>query len=149
MSSINNSKAEELTKLADQSVTENASTFLGFKLLSVDQDSNSLRVEFNPGQAATNPAGSIQGGMITAMLDDAMCSAVWLLTDGKMIPLSVDIHMQFWRPAAVGRYTAEASVKHMTKSTAFLDGTLFNEANEAVAHGVQTVRLVPKSSRES
>ncbi len=100
-----------------------------------------MRVAFQGGGQMLNPRGGVQGGYLTAMLDDAMGSMVVVLTEGAKAPASVDIHTQFFASAGVERLICEAELVHMTKSTAFTRATLYNEAGEKLAFATQTARL--------
>ncbi len=115
--------------------------FLGYEFLSVDREANAMRVAFQATEAMFNPLGGVQGGFLTAMLDDAMGSMVVVLTNGEKAPASVDIHTQYFRPAGAGRLICEAELVHMTKSTAFIRATLYNEAGEKIAAATQSARL--------
>ncbi|MEO0398919.1 MAG: PaaI family thioesterase [Pseudomonadota bacterium] len=127
----------------DLSGPPSSAVFLGYEFLSVDRDAQSMRVAFSSNDQMLNPSGNVQGGMLTAMLDDVMGSMMFVLLNGKKTPASVDLHTQFLRPAKPGRFVGEARVKHMTNSTAFVDATLYNDADEAIATAVQTLRLFP------
>ena len=116
---------------------------LGYRFLSVDCEAQSMRVQFEATPEMLNPAGTVQGGFLIAMLDDVMGSMIVVLTDGEKIPASVDLHNQFLRPAKPGAFVGEARLIHMTNSTAFTEATLYNEAGEAVATARQTQRLFP------
>ena len=107
--------------------------FLGYELLSVDYDAKTIRVAFQGTPEMCNPRGSMQGGILTAMLDDAMGSMVVILTDGKKSPASVDIHTQYFRPAEPARIICEAELVEMGKTTVFTRATLYNEAGKAIA----------------
>lgn len=116
--------------------------FLGYEFVSLDREQRRMRVNFTGSPAMLNPRGGVQGGFITAMLDDAMGSMVVALTDGRQGPASVDIHTQYLRPAAPGPLACEAAVVHMTKNTVFTRASLYNEAGEIVATATQTARLL-------
>ena len=116
---------------------------LGYEFIALDREEKSIRVAFTGTEALLNPAGTIQGGILTAMLDDAMGSMMVALYDGEKVPSSVDIHTQYMRPALPGRFICEARLKYATNSTAFTEATLYNDKDEAVAHAVQTARLFP------
>lgn len=116
--------------------------FLGYELLSVDRAAKTIRVAFKGVEAMLNPRGGVQGGFLTAMLDDASGSMIVVLTDGAKAPASVDIHTQYFRPAGVERLICEAELVHMTKSTAFTRATLYNESGEKIAAATQTARLL-------
>jgi len=117
--------------------------FLGYEFLSVDRAAKSVRVKFTATAGMLNPVGTVQGGFLSAMLDDAMGSMVVVLTDGEKGPMSVDLHTQFFRPGKPGALIAEARLKHMTRSTVFTEATLYDEAGKAVAAATQTARLFP------
>lgn len=116
--------------------------FLGYRFVSLDREKRRLRARFEATEQMLNPRGGVQGGFLTAMLDDAMGSAVVTLTDGKKGPASVDIHTQYLRAAGVGPLDCEAEIVHIGKSTVFTRATLFNEAGEIVALASQTARLI-------
>ncbi len=117
-------------------------SFLGYKFVSLGREQKRMRVTFTGSPAMLNPRGGVQGGFLTAMLDDAMGSMVVALTEGRQGPASVDIHTQYLRPAEPGRLTCEAEVVHMTKNTVFTRAVLYSEAGEIVATATQTARLL-------
>lgn len=116
--------------------------FLGYEFRSIDREAKRMRVRFTGSREMLNPRGGVQGGFLTAMLDDAMGSMVVALTDGKKGPASVDIHTQYLRPAAPGPLDCEAEIVHMGKTTVFTRATLRNESGDIVATASQTARLV-------
>ena len=125
----------------DHMPTPACAAFLGYEFLSIDREAKTMRIAFQGTQEMLNPHGGVQGGFLTAMLDDASGSMVVALTDGAKGPASVDIHTQYFKPAGVGRLICEAELVHMTKSTVFTRATLYNEAGEKIASATQTARL--------
>lgn len=115
---------------------------LGYEFVSLDRAAGVMRVRFQGSEAMSNPRGGVQGGFLTAMLDDAMGSMIVALTDGRNGPASVDIHTQYIRPAPPGPLECEAALVHMGKTTAFTRATLFNDKGEIVATATQTARLI-------
>lgn len=116
--------------------------FLGYEFLSVDRERWRMRVKFKGSPQMLNPRGGVQGGFLTAMLDDAMGSMVVVLTDGEKGPASVDIHSQFLRPVGAEEIICEAELVHMTKNSAFTRATLFSKNGDVVATATQTARLL-------
>jgi acyl-coenzyme A thioesterase PaaI-like protein len=53
-----------------------ASKTLGWKLMSIDAKKGEIKLGFDGKAEFANPAGIIQGGMVAAMIDDAMASIV-------------------------------------------------------------------------
>lgn len=115
--------------------------FLGYKFLSVDAEAKTMRVAFTASKEMLNPRGTIQGGFLTAMMDDTMGSMIVVLTEGTKAPASMDLHTQFLAPAFPGALTCEAELVHLTKSTAFTRANLYNEKEELIATATQTARL--------
>ncbi len=120
---------------------------LRYRFLSVDRAAKTMRVSFTASSDMLNPAGTIQGGFLTAMLDDVMGSMIVVLTDGEKYPASIDLHARFLRPAKPGALTGEARLAHMTSSLAFTEADLYDEAGELVASAIQTQRLFPIRSK--
>lgn len=116
--------------------------FLGYEFLSVDRERRRMRVKFKGSPEMLNPRGGVQGGFLTAMMDDAMGSMVVVLTGGKKGPASVDIHSQFLRPVGAEEIICEAELVHMTKNSAFTRATLYSKEGEVIATATQTARLL-------
>ena len=55
---------------------------LGWHLLDARPKDGWIRIGFDGKQDFCNPAGFVQGGMLSAMLDDTMGPAVFAMTDG-------------------------------------------------------------------
>ena len=83
--------------------------------------------EFRATEQFLNPAGIVQGGFLTAMLDDTMGpAAIAQLGPGYFTP-TLELKVSFLRPAAPGRLVCDGRVVHMGKSVAFLEGSLADE----------------------
>jgi uncharacterized protein (TIGR00369 family) len=121
--------------------------FLGYEFVAIDRAAGRMTVKFAATDAMLNPRGSVQGGFLTAMLDDAMGSMVVALTDGRNGPASVDIHTQYLRPAAPGPLRCEAELVQMGRTTVFTRATLYNEQGDIVATATQTARLLDISGQ--
>lgn len=116
---------------------------LGWRLLDHDPTRGWARVGFAGRADFCNPAGFIQGGLLTAMLDDTMGPAVWLATDGDWYTASIDITVSFLNPAKPGPLIAEATVIQRGKTIAFLQAELRDAAGLLVCRATSTARLVP------
>jgi len=101
-----------------------------------------VRFEFTATEQFLNPAGVVQGGFITAMLDETMGpAALSLLGPGHMVP-TLELKVSFLRPVRPGRLVADGRVVHMGKSVGFLEGSLTDEDGDMVAAASATARVV-------
>jgi uncharacterized protein (TIGR00369 family) len=105
---------------------------LGWKLLSVDPDAGTIEISFTATEQMLNPMGNVQGGMLAAMLDDTLGPAlVATLGEGEWAP-TVDLNVQFLRPAKPGELVGTGRVVRRGRDIAFVAGELRN-ATEVVA----------------
>jgi molybdopterin converting factor subunit 1 len=113
---------------------------LGMRPLSAEP--GHVQMEFTASEQFLNPAGVVQGGFITAMLDDTMGpAAVAQLGPGHFAP-TLELKVNFLRPVGPGRLVADGRVVHMGKSIAFLEGSLADEEGNVVATATATARIV-------
>jgi len=101
-----------------------------------------VRFEFQASERFLNPAGVVQGGFLTVMLDETMGpAALSQLGPGHFVP-TLELKVSFLRPARVGRLVADARVVHLGKSVAFLEGSLTDDEGNVVATSTATARVV-------
>jgi uncharacterized protein (TIGR00369 family) len=119
-----------------------ATTTLGWELIDVDPDAGTIEVGFTASHAFLNPAGVVQGGFLSAMLDDTMGPAlVATLGPGEFAP-TLDLHVQFLRPALPGRLVGRGRVVSRGGTVAFLAGELSDSDGNLVALASATARIV-------
>jgi uncharacterized protein (TIGR00369 family) len=104
-----------------------AAVLLGFELVRVDPERGTIEVRFTATEQFLNPAGTVQGGFLAAMLDDTLGPAlVATLGDGEWAP-TTDLHVQFLSPARPGRIIGRGRVVRRGGQVAFLAGELTQE----------------------
>lgn len=82
--------------------------FLHGHELNWNADTRNLRVDYIATQAMCNPRSHIQGGMLAAMLDDAM-GILAALNHAERPATTVNLHMDFLRPCHIGVVQCNAS----------------------------------------
>jgi uncharacterized protein (TIGR00369 family) len=118
-----------------------AAELLGFKLVEIDPDQGTIEVSFTATEQFLNPAGTVQGGFLAAMLDDTLGPAlVATLGDGEWAP-TTDLHVQFLRPAAPGELRGHGRIVRRGKDVAFMAGELRNGDGELVATATATAAI--------
>lgn len=117
-----------------------AAELLGWKALVLRP--GYARVQYTAREAFYNPAGTVQGGMLAAMLDDAMGPALFtLLPVGQFAP-TLQMHVSFLSPAYAGTLVAEGRVVHRTRGVAFLEGRLNDSDGNLLATATATARIM-------
>ncbi|HET8944853.1 MAG TPA: PaaI family thioesterase [Dehalococcoidia bacterium] len=119
--------------------TPPAAALLGWKALELEP--GHVRVRYTARPEFGNPQGAIQGGFLAAMLDDAMGPALVTLLGAEQFAPTIELKVNFMRPARPGPIIAEGRVVHRTRSLAFLEGTLRTEDGELIATGTATARI--------
>lgn len=119
-----------------------ATTTLGWSLIHADPERGEVEVSFEATGDFLNPAGSVQGGFLTAMLDDTMGPALAVTLDPDRYGTTIELKVSFLRPAKPGRLVGRGRVLHSGSTIAFLAGELLDDSGRVVAVGSATARIV-------
>src|SRR3977135_3285450 len=106
---------------------------LGWHLLDARPKEGWIRIGFDGRKDFCNPAGFVQGGILTAMLDDTMGPAVMVMTEGKLYTTTISLTVNFMASARPGKIIAEAKVTQLGKTIAFMEGKLTAEDGTLLA----------------
>jgi uncharacterized protein (TIGR00369 family) len=101
-----------------------------------------IKVGFEGKQEFSNPAGFVQGGMLSAMLDDTMGPAVLVMSEGRLYTTTISMTVNFLAPARPGPIVAEARVTQLGKTIAFVEGKLMAEDGTLLATATASERLL-------
>ncbi|MGN1289480.1 MAG: PaaI family thioesterase [Bradyrhizobium sp.] len=115
---------------------------LGWRLVDARQQDGWIRMAFDGKQDFCNPAGFIQGGMLSSMLDDTMGPAVFVMTEGRLYTTTITMTVNFLAPAKPGPITGEATVTQLGKTIAFVEGRLTSAEGTLLATASSSIRLV-------
>jgi len=126
-----------------------AARLLGRRVLEVDPDAGTIRVEFDARPEFLNSAGTVQGGFLAAMLDSTLGPALRAtLGPGQFAP-TLELKVSFIRAAQAGRLIGHGHIVHRGRSTAFLAGELRNPEGELVATATATARIVARAGSDT
>ena len=115
---------------------------LGWHLIDAKPKEGWIKVGFDGKAEFCNPAGFVQGGLLSAMLDDTMGPAVMVMTEGKLYTTTISLTVNFLAPAKPGPITAEAKVMQFGKTIAFVEGRLMAEDGTLLATASVSARLI-------
>lgn len=100
---------------------------LGIRFTAIDADAGTIEVEFEGKEEFLNPMGRIQGGFLSAMLDDTMGPALAAtLGAGEFAP-TLSLNVQFLSPARVGTIQGKGRVERRGKEICYLSGELLQQ----------------------
>jgi uncharacterized protein (TIGR00369 family) len=77
----------------------------------------------------------VHGGAIATLVDEALASVAYTLADETEATTTSSLHVDYYRPAPLGRLTVRANVRHRTRRLAYCHATVEDEAGRVVAEG--------------
>jgi uncharacterized protein (TIGR00369 family) len=122
--------------------TPPSAKLLGWRLLDARPQDGWLKVGFDGKPEFSNPAGYVQGGILSAMLDDSMGPAALIMTGGKFYTTTISLTVNFLAPAKPGPLIVEAQVTQLGKTVAFMEGKLTAEDGTLIATATTSARLL-------
>ena len=114
--------------------------FLSLKYVETKEEEMVFTCHFK--KDCSNPMGFVQGGMITAALDDATSAAMISGYEEKKAPMTTDLHVLFHRPLALGKATMEVNLIKLGARSATSEGRMFNLDGKLVATLMHTAQPV-------
>jgi uncharacterized protein (TIGR00369 family) len=115
---------------------------LGWHVLDAKPADGWIRIGFDGKAAFCNPAGFLQGGILSAMLDDTMGPAVFAMTGGRLYTTTVSMTVNFIAPAEPGPIVGEARVVQLGRTIAFIEGRLNRADGVLLATATANARLL-------
>ena len=114
---------------------------LGARVVSWDPERGILVTEYEAGPEFCNLVGTVQGGILTAMLDNAMSYAALARLGPEFRVPSLEIKTSFTEPARPGRLTGEGWEVRRGRQVAFIAGRLLDDAGRLVAAATGTALI--------
>jgi uncharacterized protein (TIGR00369 family) len=118
-----------------------AAVLLGWQLVTVDPEAGTIEVSFEATDQFLNPVGVVQGGFLAAMLDDTLGPALVATLGPHQFAPTLDLHVQYFRPARPGRLVGRGRVTRRAKEIAFLAGELVDDRGAVVAVATATAQI--------
>ncbi len=90
-----------------------AARLIGREILSVDKETGEIRLRFLARPDFVNRHGTVQGGMLAAMLDSATSCAIFDRLPPNTTSLTMRLETEFLKPVPAGEILAVARLTHM------------------------------------
>ena len=99
--------------------------------------------EFTPAEFHYNPIGTVHGGIPCTLLDSALACSVQSMLPKSAYFTTLEIKVNMVRPITIktGRMRCEASVLHLGRRTATVEGRLLDGSGKLFAHGTTTCMI--------
>ena len=101
-------------------------TFLGLQIDQADPGRGYCRLTTDAAEKFCNPAGVIQGGILAAMLDDAMAIAAVVAHDFKKVVPTLDMKLNYLKPVFPEALVVEGEVVKTGRNIVFMSGRLYD-----------------------
>ena len=114
---------------------------IGFELLTFEGGRSA--VQYRPLPEHLNIFGKVHGGVLMTLMDTTMAAAARSVqTDHGAI--TIEMKTSFFRPAeGAALLRGEGKLVHRTRTLAFVEATIFDEAGHSCAHATGTFKYAP------
>lgn len=137
------SDADMLARFQNSKKRPPCSDTLGMRLTALSQDEQWVRMEFEVPQIFANPTGAVQGGFISAMMDEAMSTAVIIASNVTMTAPTLEMKTSYLKRLMPGPASVTARILKLGKSAAFMEADCFDPAGDLVARATATAIPMP------
>lgn len=117
--------------------------FMGIEVPVLAEGYAKFVLPFRPGYA--NSMGILQGGLITALADEAVAYALWSLVPAGERISTVELKINFLAPVRQGPIVAEAVIVKRGRTISLGEAAVY-EGNRLVAKGLCTYIHLPAAS---
>lgn len=125
--------------------TPPAARLLGREIIAVDPQSGEVHLRFFADPKFGNRHGTVQGGMLAAMLDSATGNAVMANLPENKTAVTTRLDTTFVKPAALGPLTAKARVVKNDGRSATAEAELLDSSGQIVARACAELQLRERS----
>jgi uncharacterized protein (TIGR00369 family) len=114
---------------------------LGFELLRFEGGEST--VQFHPLPEHLNIFGKVHGGVLMTLMDTTMAQAARSVQPDHGA-ITIEMKTSFFRPAeGASTVRAEGKLLHRTRTLAFAEATIYDQAGQACAHATGTFKYAP------
>lgn len=117
---------------------------LGFELLHFEGGSST--VKYQPQPEHLNIFGKVHGGVLMTLMDTTMAQAARSVQPDHGA-ITIEMKTSFFRPAeGAGPVLAQGKLLHRTRTMAFVEATIYDQAGQACAQATGTFKYAPLST---
>lgn len=125
----------------DRFPTPPCAILLNLDILEADHENGRVKIAFTAKPEFCNALGNVQGGFLTAMLDDCMGPAILVATNAQSFPSTINLNAQFLTPAKPGQIIGKGRVVKIGKTIGFVEAELEDANGSILARASASVRI--------
>jgi uncharacterized protein (TIGR00369 family) len=121
-----------------------AAKLLGREVVEVDTVKGGAVLRYTAQPEFLNRHGTVQGGLLSAMLDSATALALYAVLPPGMTGVTTQLNVSFLKPAQLGTFTATSRLTARDERMAETIGELRDTHGVVVATAVARLRIVAR-----
>ncbi|MEL6569701.1 MAG: PaaI family thioesterase [Pseudomonadota bacterium] len=137
------SDADMLARFQNSKKRPPCSDTLGMRLVEVEQTARRIRMEFDVSPSFANPTGAVQGGFISAMLDEAMSTCVIIDSNVTMTAPTLEMKTSYFSRLMPGKAFVDARIIKRGRSAAFMEADCLDPEGKLVARATASAIPMP------
>ena len=127
---------EKIRRSVARAAKGNVTKFFSLIIISFEGDQAEFSVDIP--DTCLNPLGTVQGGMVASILDEATSLTVNIYAEDKFLPNSTDIHISFHRTLRKGLAIVKTKIIKYGKNIVSVEGKAFSEEGKLAATVLHT-----------
>lgn len=121
-----------------------AAKLLGREVLEIDEVHGGALIRYRAQPEFLNRHGTVQGGLLAAMLDSATALALYAVLPPNLTAVTTNLNVSYLKPAKLGAFTAKTRLIKRDERDAETTGELHDEEGVLVARANATLRIVAR-----
>jgi len=142
------SAEEKRRRIAEHESASDYFRLLGLRLLDLEPGFARMGLPFR--QEMTHSGGVVQGGLITTLADSCIAHATVAALDGAtQRTATIELKINFIRPATGRMFTASARLIHLGRRMAVGEAEVTDERGRLIAKCLSSVMVLPRSGEDA
>jgi uncharacterized protein (TIGR00369 family) len=121
-----------------------AGKLLGREVVEIDEVKGGAVLRFRAVPEFLNRHGTVQGGLLCAMLDSSTALALYAVLPAESTALTANLNVTFVKPAKLGTFTATSRLVTRDEHNGETTGELRDAEGILVATATARLRIVPR-----
>ena len=121
---------------------------LGREVLEIDTESGAATLGFTAKPEFANRHGTVQGGLLAAMLDSATALALYAVLPADQTAVTTSLNVSFLKPGRIGRFVAVSKLLSRDHRVGETSAELRDPDGVVVATAVARLRIIRRKTME-